>query len=401
MGKVLFLLDELPPTKSANGICVDRVIQALHKKEIESYCICWNAPKSYLADVRIISQKPWKKKIDRFSNGNLFYRMIFQLLRIAYKIKRIFLIPIWPVDSCITVDNFYREAVKLIDNDDISIVVAVNYPGETLLAMKRLKKHYGNRIKTVMYPLDVSYVNPYCGTFERKLSSYFCPRFMKHCSDYADALLVLENAIDIYEKNYSDRERKNFKICGIPLLEILDTKDKKSLQGEIHCLYSGTLQKQVRDPEVAFYVLNQIAKNVSFKVYFDLCGQIDLASKKIYDDGFFEFDFLEHGWVGEKELDIFLEDADVLISLGNTESHLIPSKLFKYMSTKKPIIHFALTEKDPCISYLKKYGNAKIVFATDNLKMEQLEDLTKFVVNRNSTDVDLKKCFPRCFSSSV
>lgn len=397
MGKILFLLDELPPTKSANGICVDKIIKELHRDGIKSSCICWNASKQHLADINLIPEKPWKKKVDRFSTGGMYPRAFFQFLRLAYKIKRMLLIPIWPVDSYKTVDDYYNAAVNLIDAGDISVVVAVNYPGETLLAMKRLKKHYGDKIKTVMYPLDVSYVNPYCGSIERKLSSYFCPKFMKKCSDYADVLITLENAQETYETYYSEDERGKFKMCGIPLLETIKEEGNKSASAEIHCLYSGTLQKQVRDPALAFCILNRIAKNVSSKVYFDLCGQIDHESKRVYDEGQFEFTLVEHGWVQENRLTGFFRNADLLISLGNMESHLIPSKLFKYMATGKPIIHFCLTEKDPCIFYLKEYGNAFIVHASEFSKAEEFDELIQFINNRHSASVDLREVFPRCF----
>lgn len=397
MGKVLFLLDELPPTKSANGICINKIIEELNKDGIKSECICWSAPSQYPADVHLIPEKPWKRKVDRFSSDAFLSRLIFQVLRMAYRIKRILLIPIWPVDSCRTVRNYYNMAVQLIDKNTISVVVAVNYPGETLLAMKRLKKRYGDKIRTVMYPLDVSYINPYCGRLERKLSSYFCPKFMKSCSVYADVLLTLENALKTYETHYSADERSNFRLCGIPMLEPREMENDPATPDEIHFLYSGTLQKQVRDPDLAFSVINKIAQNTASRVYFDLCGQIDNQSKQSYQKAKTMFELVEHGWVQEKQLRTFLRKADVLISLGNTESHLIPSKLFTYMATGKPIIHFCITEEDPCISYLKRYGNAYIMFASDVLNIVKLDELYHFIANRHSTSIDLRKIFPRCF----
>lgn len=397
MGKVLFLLDELPPTKSANGICVDKIINELNKDGIGSSCICWKAPPQYKSEVHLIPEKPWKKKVDRFSSGGRFSLILFQVMRIAYRIKRIFLIPLWPVDSCKTVRDYYHEAVKLIEAGEISVVVAVNYPGETLLAMKKLKKHYGDKIKTVMYPLDVSYINPYCGKVERKLSAHFCPQFMKNCSDYADVLLTLENAQETYMAYYSEEERGNFKICGIPLLDTIRVMNTLSTPGEVHCLYSGTLQKHVRDPKIAFCVMNEITKSISDKIIFDLCGQIDWESKKIYEEGQFAFKLIEHGWLSENQLNTFLENTDVLISLGNMETHLIPSKLFKYMATGKPIVHFCLTERDPCIPYLKKYGNAYIVYSDDISRKEKINELKQFIDARKSASIDLRTAFPRCF----
>lgn len=399
MKKILFLLDELPPTKSANGICVDKIISALKRDGCEVSCICWKAPEQYQAEVHLIPEKPWKQKVDKFSTGGKLFRAYFQVLRVLYRLKRVAMLSVWPVDSYKTVKNFYKTARSLIECENISVVVAVNYPGETLLAMKYLKKHYAEKICTVMYPLDVSYVNPYCGKIERKISSILCPKFMKMCSKYADALLVLENAQEIYNKLYDKNERNNFRICGIPLLEPAYIEEKTLDSAEIHCVYSGTLQRKIRDPEYAFTILNKIAKEKKYKIIFDLYGQVDQETKELYEKAKYVFEFANHGWVEEEQLEKCLQRANVLISLGNMESHLIPSKLFKYMAMRKPIIHFCLTKRDPCIPYLEKYKNAKIIFLNDNMKEKQMEELAYFIKQAPLANIELEKCFPRCIPS--
>ena len=57
----------------------------------------------------------------------------------------------------------------------------------------------------------------------------------------------------------------------------------------------------------------------------------------------------------------YLGNADILLSIGNAESPMAPSKIYEYMSTGKPIIHVYTYEKDPCIEPLKKYGNALLL----------------------------------------
>lgn len=397
MQKILFLLDELPPTKSANGICVSKVIKALRQDGYATSCVCWKAEDKYSTEIHLIPEKPWKLKVDKYSSGGIVSRVWFQVLRVAYKVKRIFLLPIWPVDSCKTVNDFYKTASNLIDQEDISLVVAVNYPGETLLAMKRLKKHYKEKIKTVMYPLDVSYVNPYCNGIEHAVSSLFCPRFMKSCSKYADAVLELENAQELFNRIYKKKEQSKFILCGIPLLEPVDKTEKKRDSDEIHFVYSGTLQRNVRDPEMAFSILHRIANMSDKRIILDLYGQIDSQSWALYKNGNYDFGLVNHGWIQESELSSCLQEADVLINLGNMESHLIPSKLFKYMAMGKPIMHFCLTEKDPCISYLKQYGNARIIYLTDLQDATVLKDLVQFSEEGKEIDIDLKTVFPRCF----
>lgn len=398
MKKILFLLDELPPTRSANGICINKIIRALDKDGYKTSCICWKAAGEYPAEIHLIPEKPWKQIVEKFCSAGPLGRAFFQLLRVAYRIKRIFMFPVWPVESYKTAKDYYTTAAKLIDYGDISVVVAVNYPGETLLAMKRLKKMYKEKIKTVMYPLDVSYVKPHSGKVGRAISSFFCPRFMRSCSRYADAVFVLENARDTYQSFYREKERDNFVLCGIPLLEPMKTSKGISTAGELRFVYAGTVQYKVRNPEVAFSMLGEIAEKLNRNIVFDIYGQMDRVSRELYHRGAYGFSLIEHGWVSEDEMESRLQEADILVNLGNAESHLIPSKLFKYMSTRKPIVHFCVTEKDPCIPYLEKYRNAILIYSASIAEVRRLIDwLRSIEINDSTNMIDLEKSFPRCF----
>ena len=46
--------------------------------------------------------------------------------------------------------------------------------------------------------------------------------------------------------------------------------------------------------------------------------------------------------------------ADILLSLGNAFDNQMPSKLFCYLGTGKPLLHLAVTDTDPTLPYLAK-----------------------------------------------
>ena len=57
-----------------------------------------------------------------------------------------------------------------------------------------------------------------------------------------------------------------------------------------------------------------------------------------------------------------LEDrADVLVSLGNACDNQLPSKLFGYFGTGKPVLHLAVSKADPALPYLARYPLALVL----------------------------------------
>ena len=48
-------------------------------------------------------------------------------------------------------------------------------------------------------------------------------------------------------------------------------------------------------------------------------------------------------------------EADVLINIGSSVDTMVPSKIFEYMATGKPIISFFRHDTEPSIHYLGHY----------------------------------------------
>ena len=50
-----------------------------------------------------------------------------------------------------------------------------------------------------------------------------------------------------------------------------------------------------------------------------------------------------------------------MLSLGNAFDNQMPSKLFSYLGTGKPLLHLAVTDTDPPLPYLAKYPLALVL----------------------------------------
>lgn len=400
MNKYLFLLDELPPTQSANGICAEKVMGCLAESEAV-YVVSWDEPSKSTPDPfkrASVPRKPW----DRFASAQkaksgIFNRLFFLMARIIYRLKRMLLLPLWPAESVSTVYRFYTAAKRLICSEGITHIVAISYPGETLLAMRMLKRRFGSKVKTIMYPLDVTLEGMNHGSAaEKRLSRMFGYRVMRACARYADCVLVLENAERLYKRVFPETEQKNFKKCGIPLLEAINQAarlPRKDMHtGEVHFAYGGNLLYSMRNPTAFLDLLETSNWPTHMTLYFDLYGKADAALRDFWQGRYEKLHIVEHGWVSEKELNQALMDADVLVNIGNREPQLIPSKLFKYMSTGKPIAHMYTTRKDPCIPYLHRYGNSFLI----NPNETEASMIVEWVLNRKAGVPDITSMFPAC-----
>ena len=61
------------------------------------------------------------------------------------------------------------------------------------------------------------------------------------------------------------------------------------------------------------------------------------------------------------------QDADILVSLGNARDEQMPSKIFAFLGSGKPILHLAASDTDPTLPYLARYPLALVLYAKDGV----------------------------------
>ena len=87
--------------------------------------------------------------------------------------------------------------------------------------------------------------------------------------------------------------------------------------------------------------------------------------------------------------------SDVLLSIGNRDPYLVPSKLFKYMSSGKPIIHIKRGCADCCQPYLDRYPLSLVVDDVDSgcLK-DSVEEFLNHLQSIETFEFDPAELFP-------
>jgi hypothetical protein len=87
--------------------------------------------------------------------------------------------------------------------------------------------------------------------------------------------------------------------------------------------------------------------------------------------------------------------ATALMSIGLSDTYFISSKIFEYMSTGKPVVHFYCRDDDPTLPYYEKYPAALLIDSRDETN-ENADKVASFLTNPPDTVPfsQLEKLYP-------
>ena len=75
-------------------------------------------------------------------------------------------------------------------------------------------------------------------------------------------------------------------------------------------------------------------------------------------------------------IDLMINSMHILLSIGNSNTYQLPSKVIEYISLGKPVLHFAEISNDPMYKFENLFSNLKIIN-----RNTQKDDLQKFLQN--------------------
>lgn len=158
---------------------------------------------------------------------------------------------------------------------------------------------------------------------------------------------------------------------------------------DINILFSGTINDDNRNPRFLLSLLQKAKKrNDRIKVYF--LGNSDSAILKDREK--------ENSWiichdnVSPQAARSTAKECGVLLNISNIYDNQVPSKIFEYFATGKPLLNVEKIKNCPARPYIDRYElSFTICEWDDNADTEQLADrLCKFLENSRNMCVDYK-----------
>ena len=373
MKHVLVLTGRFLPQMSANGVCINNIIQRLPKSEFQVTCICYDDTETMQDDtIKIIRVS----RVYRTEKKNS--PLVNALKKAAITGEKICKIPFlisWPWSDPFYTRRVYRIAKELYSLTPFDYVIAVHMPISSLIVADKLKKKFP-RIKYIPYFLDSLSGGRPISLFSEEWNRKKKLDWEKRLLPNADKIVVMESSCAHHEQYSSSTSYYNkFVYLDIPLLckpEKKEYKNPFSENDKIIVTFSGAAVQPLRNM-IFFSELAKTIHAMDPKIVFYIIGQSNC--EKLYDPDYIRY----LGPIAHENLLPYLDHSDILLNFGVRVPSAISGKIFEYMAFGKPIISTFSIENEACIPYLLKYPISLLVEENMDKLEKSAEEMLSFM----------------------
>lgn len=350
---ILVLADKLYPTPNANSICLKRIMDEFEKSGHR---------------ILIVNRSIDERITDRKENVVNFFQPIDEKWersdsiwkKITYIFHRVLRLQRWPRVQTDFTNKYLNSINQLTPIDEVDVILSLCHPYESVEAGYILKIQYPFK-KWIIYNIDTV-----SDSSMSKIDRLLCCSIKKKALKWelnmfsAADLIVSFKSHQVHYSNPNYREISHKMIFqDVPLFEperFVGSRDHG--RDTIKIIYAGKFYPRFRDPRILIGLFCGLKTHRNYEV--SVYTTFDFVSY-LNDSGENNGDILAHSYVEEHELNSHLVSSDFLLSIGNSDSNMFPSKIVTYVSYGKPIIHIYQDEKDPVVSYLEAYPDKLLI----------------------------------------
>lgn len=353
----LFITEQYFPFADANGACVRNIVNELKND-------------NFFVDVIALSNNEHSVVIDALET-------IHFIKCDSYKESIISRLFAYPIRNIAEAKSYYYKFESLFQKKKYSLILFAINPIESIFPLLKIKSDF-HTIK-VIYELDSISSQSFNKRILSPLLLLKSRKLEKRCYKKADYIIHMECHKAEFEKKKYNSVRSKFRIANFPV--IISKKanisiTKKDIQPDDykHFLFCGSLNKGIRNPIPCLKILEQIG--FKGKYVFDFFTKGDYEEELIAMSK--KGHIVPHGYVKQEELETYITKSSFLISIGNLIDNFVPSKLYSYLSYKKPIIHFYEKDNDPCLRHFSNIAHCLFIDVRNNQE-ENLNKILDFI----------------------
>ncbi len=183
-------------------------------------------------------------------------------------------------------------------------------------------------------------------------------------------------------------------ICKPEAVSVSGIPPRKN--GEIRCVFAGYLYPTIRD---AKYTLELFLRFSDKRIVLYILGSGQEALIDEYEQGPLKGKIVRMGPVSSEISQAFMNDADVLVNIGNSVTNQVPSKIFDYISRGKCILNTCKSEACPSLNYLSSYPLSVNVMENKQLTDEYAAFIEGEILKKHKVRIPFEtvsKTFLKC-----
>jgi len=382
---VVFIVERYYPNYSAVGVCVGNIIQELTSK----YNIIVITKKQF-NDEKIIEYN--NHYISTYSTkDNNIRNYIDKKLKVTRGYKKIFYVFLKNIvrglgylGAILKNENIKNQDVVVIYKrlediqGNIDAIIPTCLPIESIIASINYKNNASRHTKIIPLLFDKFSKNSTLHRTEMNKIKKFSKHLLieKTIIEQCDKLIFVDAWREHVNRYFSVYKSKFFQIEH-PLIKNINAVDYVQYDPKkINIVYTGALYRKIRSPLKALdFFENLIKKDNRITMHFYVTGDCDYIIQD-YSRRYPQ-NIIYYGQVKSDIAKSAIINADILFSIGNTDVTQLPSKIFEYISTGNPVIHFYSKKEDPVIEILKRYKSSICVWNEDecieNIEAKVLE----------------------------
>ena len=372
MKQYIFLTNQYLPRPGATGMCVHSIASELVKRGYVVTTLCYSEDANFHEeqfDGVKVYKIPVPKLLRNVDSTSVYQKYSVRFLSLFAKIVHV---RNYPLRSKTLVNRYVQKIIPLLSDHIHTAIVASYTPLEGVLAMLQILNKYNN-ISTIFYSTDtLSNERGNAGLLPASFRTKMGLKWEKMIFDKVDKAIIMECHKEYYYGNQFRDFHEKMYVANFPLLKKSSVNYEVGCKKEIKSLvYAGTLYRDLRNPTFVCKLLNMVSADISIHVTFMGGGDCDDIMQYYSDKSAGKIEYL-----GMQPYSIAIDSinqADILISIGNKKSPMAPSKIYEYMSTGKPIIHVYSWKNDPCIEPLSKYGNSFLIDENESVDIESFK----------------------------
>ncbi|MBQ7596648.1 MAG: hypothetical protein IJU45_08295 [Clostridia bacterium] len=366
MSKFLIISEEFLNRENANTHCLMEVINGLNKNGHEIIVLSRDFDSKNLETIKGVEVHKFTINLHRFADSllwmkdkNPLFRYVFLIISYVLNHLEAFLLK----RKMISAGN------TIIKNISIDAVLSVFQTIINHDVAYRLKlKNKG--VKWIMYNVDQMTFNS--TNTPKRTAKYRAEE--SRFSKAVDKMINVEGIEEEYINNNFDIYKDVPKIeVALPNLKPDEANfDKQNDNSATVLRYFGRFYKDIRNPDCLIRMIKDLDPE---RYVVEFYGQSCEYLKKNYGD--LPACAVLKGTVSSEKCIELTDSADILINIGNTCTNQMPSKVFEYIGSGKPILNVYFTEKELAMKYLKKYPCILNVKADENISSSQLDEFCR------------------------